>query len=190
MLFGAQMNNEGVFWAEMAPCEHLVQIYEDDDAFLDTLEGFVADGLLSNESVVVIATPSHLSSLHRRLLKRGPEVTVAMQGDQYLALSAEAMLSIFMVNGWPDDDLFNGFVNDILRRAKTGGRRVRAFGEMVAILWAQGNSGATVRLEHLWHHLCAEQDFMLFCAYPRVGFTRDTKQSIQDICDTHSRVIA
>jgi hypothetical protein len=31
---------------------------------------------------------------------------------------------------------------------------------------------------------------MLFGAYPRVGFTRDTKQSIQDICDTHSRVIA
>ena len=184
------MASTDVFWGEMAPCEHLVQIYEDDSLFLDTLEGFVADGLLSGEGVVVIATHSHLSALHRGLLRRDPKIARAMRGDQYLALDAEAMLSMFMVNGWPDDALFNKFVTDILKRGMKGGRRVRAFGEMVAILWAQGNCGATVRIEHLWHKLCKEQDFMLFCAYPRVGFTRDTQESIQEICDTHSRVIA
>jgi len=67
---------------------------------------------------------------------------------------------------------------------------VRAFGEMVAILWAQGNSGATVRLEHLWQDLCQEQNLALFCAYPRCGFTLDSAQSIEDICAAHSRVIA
>jgi hypothetical protein len=184
------MNDTSVFWAEMAPSEHLVQIYEEDEVFLNTLEGFVADGLLSGEAVVVIATSAHLSALHRQLVKRDPRVAKAMDTDQYLALDAEAMLSIFMVKGWPDDDLFHAFVNGILHRATKSGRRVRAFGEMVALLWAQGNCGATVRLEHLWHQLCDEQQFMLFCAYPKCGFTRDSHDSIKDICDTHSRVIA
>lgn len=174
----------------MSPCEHLVQIYEDDDSFLEMLEGFVAGGLHSGEGVVVIATPAHLSSLNRRLSKSGVNVGKAMERDQYLALDAEAMLSIFMVNGWPDEELFNNFVAGILRRAKQGDRPVRAFGEMVAILWAQGNSGATVRLEHLWQDLCEEQNFTLFCAYPKCGFTRDAAQSIEDICATHTRVIA
>jgi hypothetical protein len=184
------MDKAAVFWGEMAPCEHLVQIYEDDSLFLDTLEGFVADGLLAGEGVVVIATAKHLSALNRGLVKRDPRLARAMQGDQYLSLDAEAMLSMFMVNGWPDDELFNNFVTGVLKRAGEGGRRVRAFGEMVALLWAQGNCGATVRLEHLWHELCEEQDFMLFCAYPKAGFTRDTQDSIQEICDAHSRVIA
>jgi hypothetical protein len=40
-------NRSGVieaFWGEIAPSEHLVQIYESDSAFTDTLEGFVAGG--------------------------------------------------------------------------------------------------------------------------------------------------
>jgi hypothetical protein len=184
------MANTDVFWGEMAPCEHLVQIYEDDALFLDTLEGFVADGLLAGEGVVVSASSPHLSALNRGLVKRDPRLARAIQGEQYLSLDAEAMLSLFMVNGWPDDELFNNFVTGILQRASAGGRRVRAFGEMVALLWAQGNCGATVRLEHLWHQLCEEQEFMLFCAYAKTGFTRETQDSIQEISDAHSRVIA
>ena len=179
-----------VFWGEMAPCEHLVQIYEDDDVFLDSLEGFVAGGILAGDGVVVIATPAHLSSLEVRLAKRDIDVAAATAVDQYLALDAEETLSRFMINGWPDDDLFRNLVESILQRAKGGGRRVRAFGEMVAVLWAQGNNGATVRLEHLWHRLCREQSFSLFCAYPRSGFTRDASASIKEICDTHSRVVS
>src|SRR5688500_19228341 len=52
-------------------------------------------------------------------------------------------------------------------------RSVRAFGEMVAVLWANGHNGATVRLEHLWHAFCQSEAFSLFCAYPKTGFTQD-----------------
>ena len=69
------------------------------------------------------------------------------------------------------------------------GRRVRAFGEMVALLWAQGHTAAIVRLEHLWHRMCQERGFSLFCAYPRVGFTQDVDASIREICAAHSKVL-
>jgi hypothetical protein len=61
---------------------------------------------------------------------------------------------------------------------------------MVALLWAQGQSGATVRLEHLWHEFCQSKAFSLFCAYPRSGFTKNADDSIREICAAHSKVIA
>ena len=67
--------------------------------------------------------------------------------------------------------------------------RVRAFGEMVAILWKRGHAGATVRLEHLWHEFCQTKAFCLFCAYPRAYFMQSAEESIAEICLAHSRVV-
>lgn len=182
-------NESEVFWGEISPCEHLVQIYQDDGVFLDSLEGFVSGGILAGDGVVVIATPLHLTALNERLTARGIDIAQAAAHDQYLALDAEEMLSKFMVKDWPDETLFRTFVTETLQRAKGQNRRVRAFGEMVALLWAQGSTGATVHLEHLWHRLCQEQSFSLFCAYPKIGFTRDASASIQEICAAHSRIV-
>ena len=46
------------------------------------------------------------------------------------------------------------------------GRRLRAFGEMVALLAADGMADAAVRLEELWNRLAATHHFSLLCAYP------------------------
>ena len=96
-------------------------------------------------------------------------------------------LSLFMRNGWPDDERFAECIRAIVDRARAHDRPVRAFGEMVALLWAQGHNGATGRLEHLWHSLCQSEAFTLFCAYPRSGFTKDATESMQEICAAHSR---
>jgi hypothetical protein len=179
-----------VFWGEIAPCDHLVQIYEDNGVFLDTLEGFIGGGLRAGDSAVVIATAAHQKALEERLQATGLDLDTARSQDQYIALDVEETLAKFMVKGWPDDDLFIGAITEILARAKARGRRVRAFGEMVAVLWARGDQAATVRLEHLWHGLCEAEQFSLFCAYPKVGFTGDVTESINEICAVHSKVIS
>ena len=58
-----------------------------------------------------------------------------------------------------------------------------------AVLWAQGHNAAAVRLEHLWHNPCKGEDFSLFCAYPKIGFTDYALKSMEDICTAHSQVI-
>ena len=178
-----------VFWGEIAPSDHLVQIYEDENVFLDTLEGFVGGGLKAGEGVILIATAAHLSALEGRLKAGGLDVDAARSEDQYVSEVAEEVLAKFMEKSWPDDKLFTEVISELLARAGKNGRKVRAFGEMVAILWARGDTGATLRLEHLWHNLCEAEGFSLFCAYPKVGFTQDAKESISEICAAHSRVI-
>lgn len=182
-------NNTEVFWGEIAPSEHLVQIYGNESVFLDTLEGFAAGGLKRGEGVIVIATAAHLIALNSRMSLRGINLDAARARDQYIPLDAKEVLAKFIVRGWPDEKLFEKLVSDLIVRARGNGRPVRAFGEMVAMLWATGYSGATLQLEHLWHAFCKKEQFSLFCAYPRAGFTQDAESSIKEICATHSKLI-
>jgi hypothetical protein len=179
-----------VFWGELSACDHTVQIYEDDTAFLDALEGFVAAGIRQGDAIILIATPAHLEGLEHRLEASGFDVSAAIVRGQYLALDAKRALSKFMVDGWPDEVLFEQFVGGLLARAKGNHRKVRAFGEMVALMWAEGQCGATVRLEHLWTRLVHKESFSLFCAYPKTGFTEDANDAIAQVCAAHSRLFA
>ena len=107
--------------------------------------------------------------------------------EAYVTIDAHEALRRFVVNGWPDEELFLEFVTGLMHRASAGGRRVRAFGEMVALLLAQGNAAATVRLEYLWNKICRLKSLSLFCAYPQTGFTEAS--ALAEICAAHSRII-
>jgi hypothetical protein len=179
-----------IFWGEIAPCNHILQIYESDDVILNSLEGFVTTGFDAAESVIIIATDEHIRGLNKRLIAAGYDLKRLQEEDQYLPLNAHETLEKFMVNDWPDEKKFINVVTNVVSLAKGKfNRKVRAYGEMVAILWAKGNNGATVNLEQLWNKFCATEQFCLFCAYPKTGFTQDVEQSIFHICNQHSKLI-
>jgi hypothetical protein len=186
---GWETSNLQVFWGEIAPCDHMVQIYENEKIFLDTLEGFAGTGFLANDSVVIIATSQHLEALNTRLDSQGFDLNKLIASDQYVPIDANDLLSAFLVNDWIDERIFNNFVTDILHKAKHHNGKVRAFGEMVAILWDRGLCGATVQLEDLWNRLHENSQFSLYCAYPKIGFTQSSSESIDTICKKHARVI-
>ena len=177
-------------WGALAPCDHLVQIYDDESTFMDTLERFIDDGLRNGEATVVIATASHRTWLEARLRAGGHDLVAARASGAYIGLDAAATLARFMVDGRPDEPRFTAMVGALLEQATGGGRKVRAFGEMVALLWAQGHHDATIRLEQLWNPLCRSENLALFCAYPRIGATRELSESLVEVCALHSRVIA
>ncbi len=185
-----QSCNPQVFWGEIAPCEHVLQIYEDKGVFLDMLEGFAADGFSNNDCVIVIATDEHLHALNKRLKNLAYDTNALESDDQYIPINAGEMLNVFMRDGWPDETLFNEVITKIICKAHAKNRNVRAFGEMVALLWAQGHNGATVQLEHLWNKFCEKEAFSLFCAYPKSGFTQSIDESLHSICCSHSKIIS
>lgn len=187
---GWQRAGMDIFWGEIAPCDHILQIYETDDEFITMLERFVTAGIHANEGVIVIATKEHLKALNLRLRKNGLDLFSLTLQDQYIPLPADETLNQFMINGWPDDNLFFHLLTNLLLRARKKDRKVRAFGEMVAVLWSQGYSGATVRLEHLWTRYCELEKFGLLCAYPKSGFTENPHESLAQICDCHSKMVA
>lgn len=146
---GWQRSNLQVFWGEIAPCDQLVQIYQDKRVFIETLEGFAGAGLSSGDSVIINATEQHLHMLEARLRKQGFDISALSLTGRYTGTEVIKALSAFMVNNWPDEALFTSLFTGLLINAKQSNDRVRAFAEMVAVLWQQRFNGATVHLESL-----------------------------------------
>ena len=178
------------FWEGMTACEHFVHLYQSDASLLALLHRYVSDGLRAGEAAVVIATPAHLAALDRRLLADGFDLVAARWQGQYLPMDARATLRQFMVSTGPDEELFQRVLGDVLLRARRNGRRVRAFGEMVALLWDDGLRGPTLQLERMWEGFSRRESLPLFCAYPQAAFDEATATEFSDICQAHSRLIA
>lgn len=178
------------FWGEIAPSDHVVQIYDNDKVLLDTLAGFVGGGINEGDSIVVIATDSHLSALESKLGSFGIHIDALMSQGSYIPLNAHKTLETFMVNGLPDPQLFEKTISSVFNRARKNKRKVRAFGEMVAILWERGEFAATIQLEELWNRFMQRTDLSLFCAYPKEAFSGDPASSITGICQCHTKIIS
>jgi PAS domain S-box-containing protein len=120
----------------------------------------------------------------------GLEVAAARVRGQYVSIDAAATLSKFMVDGEPSPGRFAKVVGSMIARAAKGGRRVRVFGELVALLWADGNRAAAIHLEELWNDLGKTHAFSLLCAYPMHSFGGEVYElEFAEICRQHSRVI-
>jgi hypothetical protein len=131
---------------------HAVQLYEDDDFLTAILARVVGDGLEAGDAVVVIATERHRQALEAQLVANGVEVEAASDAERYVALDAADTLASFIVDGAPDPAASrrSSAVLDRAANATVHGR-IRAFGEMVALLWADGKRDAALALEELWN---------------------------------------
>jgi signal transduction histidine kinase len=171
-----------------------VQFYDDDEFLLDELSRFIGSALMSGEAGVVVATREHREGLAQRLKARGVDIARVIGEGRYVALDAAETLSSFTRNGRPDPAIFSDVIGGVLASATSapGGeqRRVAVFGEMVALLWAEGKADVAIQLEELWNELAQSHSFDLLCAYPMSFFTQSGDGApLGRICETHSRVI-
>jgi len=176
------------------PHAHVVQFYSEDRFLLDELCNFIGAALSAGSSAVVIATKGHEDSLSRRLKGQGLDLAKAAAAGRYVALDAAETLARLMVGGLPDPGRFAEIIGGVMARAASAAaddnHRVVAFGEMVALLWAEGKPEAAIRTEKLWNQLAKAYSFSLRCAYPMQGFCREEHEdALQRICDEHSGVV-
>lgn len=169
---------------------HFVQFYETDDYLVSSVADFVSAGLKLGDAAVVVATGPHRDALQKSLTSSGHDVADAVAGGRLVLADAREVMTRFMRDGVPNGALFEDVIGQIVTRASAGGRGVRIFGEMVALLWADGNVPAAIRVEELWNDLAGSQRFALFCAYPMTAFKEPgTDEAFTDVCATHSHVL-
>ncbi len=170
--------------------EHVVEFYETEKFLADTVTGFVGAGLHAGGAAIVVATHAHRCAFEDALRDSGIDVVHAVNADRYLAFDAAELLGRFMVDGVPDRRLFAEQIGAVLERAGAGSRRVRVYGEMVALLWAVGDTDSAIALEVFWNELAETHEFELLCAYPMSAF-KDvaSADAFQQVCGAHTTVI-
>jgi hypothetical protein len=179
----------------LAPCgpcadgSHSVLFYTNTPSLLFTLEKFVAEGLKAGESTVVIATSLHLNVLEENLDRRGIRLMEALASDAYIPVNATVGAADLVREHRLDEEMLRNVVKHLLSRARTRGRKVRLFGEMVAILWQRGYLTEALRLEELWSQWCVEEDITVFCAYPHSLFANQSRSRVHSVCQRHTHVI-
>ena len=103
---------------------------------------------------------------------------------------AAATLAQLMRDGCVDRYAFFEVSGDIVREAVATGRPVRAYGEMVALLWEAGEVLAAIELETLWNELATEVPFSLYCAYRSDSVAgHEHADALQQVCDLHSGAV-
>jgi len=169
---------------------HAVRFYEDDRSLCRIVADFVGDGLAAGEQAIVIATPSHTDYICRALEGLTFNVATLRERRDLIVLDAQETLSTFMRASVPDANAFRRSVGGVIEamiegRPKPG---MRAYGEMVDLLWKQEQAEAAIRLEVLWNELANLYPFSLLCGYSLGNFYK--LGAYEHICAQHTHVVS
>jgi hypothetical protein len=168
-----------------------VQFYGSDDSLYATVAGFVGEGLVAGQPAILIATQAHRDGIAAALERRNINVDRARRLGDLVALDAIEMLDMFLVAGMPNVALFEQHVGGIVEQTlkdRVPNTLVRAYGEMVDVLWKGGRTEAAMSLEQLWNRLAATHPLALLCGYSMGNFYRRIDQ-FQQVCAQHSHVL-
>jgi hypothetical protein len=174
------------FLESAPPTKHGVQVYTELDELAATVGEFLNAGFHTGEPAVVIATPEHWDAFRARI---SPDSDELQTRGLLTCRDAEETLATFMDGAVPSADRFEETVGGILDQvaARFPQQTVRAFGEMVDILFQRGRQAAASALEELWNRLLAESRCALLCAYELDVFDLEAQTSaLPEIMDSHT----
>ena len=176
--------------ASLRPNHHAVQFYSNEQSLFVTVAGFLSEGLVGREPAIVIATAAHRAAIEEHLCGRLIDCALARRNGDLVILDAEELLGQFMIGDEPDPELFERNVGMVVKQVLDGRGPtvVRAYGEMVDVLWKQGRCEAAIKLEILWNKLATKYSFALLCGYAMGNFYKQSKQ-IEDIRQHHTHVV-
>ena len=164
--------------------DHYVQVYQDEAFLCQTIAEYAGTGLQRGEGVVIIATASHRAAFMNHLESN------AIERGQLLLLDAEETLSKFMVGGMPQWQSFHALVGGLIAEMRLQYPQVRAYGEMVDVLWQRGERDAAIRLEEFWNDLAKLQTFSLLCAYYMDNLDASAYAGpLECVCKVHTHLI-
>jgi DcmR-like sensory protein len=170
---------------------HAVQFYENDSSLFTTVAGFLSQGLVEEHPAIIIATAEHTAAILEHLSGRLIDVEKARELGELIVLDAHQTLALFMVGDRPDPDRFEASVGRIigdLLKGRPNRTLVRAYGEMVDVLWKEGREEAAIHLELLWNGLAGRYGFALLCGYAMGNFFKQTER-LDEVCRHHTHVI-
>lgn len=153
--------------------DHLVHFYEPNTSELVTNVARRLSGALAEGDVgLVIAPAERLNGVERALESLGVDCRDAIKRGRLDLFDGHQVLQRIMYGGRPDPEAFDRVLGQKVREllGRRHAHNLRAYGELVGILWSGGNEAGAVELERLWNQLLEDLPVSLYCGYPMTGF--------------------
>jgi hypothetical protein len=169
---------------------HGVQFYGNEASLFTTVAGFLSEGLVTGQPAIVITTEAHRAPILRELSERFIDIEKAQRVGDLLWIEARKALSRFMVDDVPDSAAFDATVGEAIARMLEGRPPrtvIRAYGEMVDVLWKDGLEDSAIRLEILWNKLATRYGFALLCGYSMGNFYKQAAR-FEAVVQQHTHV--
>lgn len=174
-----------------ATAEHACHFYTEDASLVATVSRFLEPAFTAGGAIVSIGTPHHLAAIDDSLRQAGHDVDRAREEGRYIELDAREALDRLTRTGLPTREAFETVVGRIVAKAAADHGDVRAFGEIVSLLWRDGKRAAALRLEELWNEALGYHPLALICGYSVRAF-RDPAEAagLAGVVGAHTEVIA
>jgi hypothetical protein len=178
--------------ADAGPRDHIVQLYQDQQFLNRAVCRFAAGAIANGEGVILVPTVAHWEAFRPRLEAEGVDVKAAQGRGQLTVVDADELLPRFMKDAMPDAPVFLGLAADVIANARGEGSypKVRWWGEMVNVLWEQGNVAASMSLEDQFDRLAKHHEIAIFCSFVMDNFHSDVHTRLLPRLGTnHSHLI-
>lgn len=173
-----------------ASSDHFVQVYQEKAFLCEGAAEYVGAGLRRGDGVILIARPEHIAEFKAHLSRAGLSLERAIGRGQLAVMDADETLEKFTPGGMPDWQTFHALIGGRIAEMRLSYPQVRAYGEMVDVLWQRGERDAAIRLEEFWNDLARLQTFSLLCAY-RIDHLDAQAYAgpLECICKVHTHLI-
>ncbi|HXH74332.1 MAG TPA: MEDS domain-containing protein [Bacteriovoracaceae bacterium] len=183
------LHSNGICGHRVATHDHLVKFYCDLRNLTDLVCDYVVPGISRGDGIIIIATQTNRKAFEAALENRSIDVTMAKAAGQVLLLDAEETLRKIMSGGMPVTSKFNAVIGEKIIKMLEKYPNIRAYGEMVNVLWKQDCVEGTIALEKFWNSLAVIHPFALLCSYSMDENLMKKGKSLSDICSTHTHYI-
>lgn len=171
------------------PDNHAVIFYDEDAELATEVAAFLVAGLTLGERAILVANGQHGVLFDQALVRSGIDPEAARSEGQLVSLDARELLASFSNDGILQPGEFEARVGGLVDAATADGSRVRIFGEMVALLWDEGNVAGAIELESLWNGLATRREFSLLCGYGLPDVIGSALEDVQSVCRLHSSLL-
>lgn len=172
--------------------DHIVQLYKEERDLVESVTRYALDALRYEHALLFFATRDHCHMFRAKLAEHGVRIDKAVAKGQVAFIAIEDIMTDFMRGAEPDDVVFERLVNAILDHAERDERfhHVHVFGEIVNVLWRDGNKTGTLLVEELWNRLRLKRPFTLYCGFQvNETPTELLHGPMRDVLHTHTSLL-
>jgi len=173
------------------PHGHLVQIYDQrrEDSLIRNATRYFAEGLRKGEGLLVIARARQ----HEAFRKQTEGCEQAIREGRAAFFDSREMLGRLITGGRLEWSRFESVVGTALETVRPRGDDppgVRAYGDIVDILWNARQYSVAIRLEQFWNKLRTRSRLSLFCGYSMDIFAADLHLlPLDGVLSSHSHLV-